>query len=107
MHALAWSLSLLLLLPSPASAFHIPFHVPAPADLPSSLGSGSSPACQARREAWVRQCGPISTEWFYVDGRPAGIPVTIPIVPGQLLGDIWNTTNIIGPWDPGKSGPPQ
>lgn len=111
MQALALLVILLLLLPSPASAFHVPFHVPALADLPSSLGPGSSrvnsPACQAQREAWVQRCGPISVEWFYINGRPAGLPVEIPVAPGQLLGDVWTTGNIIGPWDPGKSGPPQ
>lgn len=110
LQALALLVILLLLLPSPASAFHVPFHVPAPADLPSSLGPGSSPgnspACQARREAWVQRCGPISVEWFFVNGRPAGLPVEIPIIPGQLLGDVLNVGNIIGPWDPGKSGHP-
>lgn len=103
MQALALLVILLLLLPSPASAFHVFFHVPAPADLPSSLGPGSSrvnsPACQARREAWVQRCGSIIVEWFFLDGQPAGLPVKIPIVPGQLLGDVWTTPSFIGPFN--------
>lgn len=101
MQAIAWLLGLLLLLlPTSTSAFHVPFHIPAPTDLPPSWGPGSSSApssCQALRQAEIQQCGPIVVPWFFIGGQPA-MAMQYPIVPGQLLGDIWTAPIIVGPF---------
>lgn len=94
MQALAVLLAVLLLVPTSVSADHSwndsPFLDPG--------SSGSASTCQVLRQAWVRQCGPLEVPWFLVNGHP-GMPMQYPFTPGQLLGDMWTTSAIIGPHD--------
>lgn len=104
MRALALVLSLLLAIPGLTWAEWFP---PSPLDLPSpseAPGVFSGSTCQARRQAWTNRCGPITVTWFAVNGQPA-MSMQYPVVPGQLLGDMWTTHNIIGGWDPNKPPP--